>query len=504
MTTRPAGPLAAPGVLPVRRRARRTAPAAVALTAAVLSSALLGAGPTPARTGDVLAGPDLTSAAPAAVTSDATDGRSAATSASAATPDRPLPRTPGATARPPAPAPAADPAPVAGPAPAPADAAVDVPADAPADAPTARTDPAAEVPDPAAAPGSPPAPPAVGPETSPAPPQAPELPQAPVAAPGPPAAPVTPADPAAWPEPVETDPVLAAATAEDFLRPAAPVAGARTSLPLPRASWTAPVLTDPYVWRPSATDRVLKNVGDRDVLVVWPETPLDVNGGFQINGGGDIVSIGGVIQPSRRYFEPMTPAPNNNRCLYIGGSTEQKAPRTIHIEGLHCAGPNVWEGINIDSKGERGSLTVQMRDVRIDRVNVDLPGGVGNHYGGDALQTWNGPHRLLLDGFTAKDLHYQGLFLQPYAFGSGALGQWELRNVQLQAAGTGSAYLLWLADSSSTPLSYGVEGMFVQPSPGDTRKYTIWHSTTDFTQAVIGAPAEDLVGYEDVGVYAGR
>ena len=42
----------------------------------------------------------------------------------------------------------------------------------------------------------------------------------------------------------------------------------------------------------------------------------------------------------------------------------------------------------------------------------------------------------------------------------------------------------------------------MQPSPGDTRSTTIWHSTTDFTQAVIGAPAEDIVGYADVGAFA--
>ncbi len=286
--------------------------------------------------------------------------------------------------------------------------------------------------------------------------------------------------------------------------PTPTLAGARTTLPLPRSSWGRPTLVDPIVWRPSVTDTTLRNAGDRDVLVVWPDTPLDVEGGFQINGGRNIVSVGGTIKPSRRYFAPGETTPNDNRCLYIGGSSVAKAPRTIHIEGLHCAGAYVWEGINIDSKAERGTLTVQMRDVRVDEVQVDLPGGLGNHYGGDALQTWNGPHRLLIDGFTAKNLHYQGFFLQPFSFGSGALGRWDFRNLQLEGSATGSSYLVWLSNSSTAPLSYGVEGVYVAPSPGDTRTTTVWHSTTDFTQAVLGAPAEDIVGFSDVGAFASR
>jgi hypothetical protein len=135
-------------------------------------------------------------------------------------------------------------------------------------------------------------------------------------------------------------------------------------------------------------------------------------------------------------------------------------------------------------------------------VNVDLPGGLGNHYGGDALQTWNGPHQLRIDGFTARNLRYQGMFLQPFSYGSGALGRWDLRNIQLEGSAAGSAYLVWLSNSSTTPLSYGVEGMYVQPSPGDTRATTIWHSTTDFTTATIGAPTEDIVGYDVVGPFA--
>ncbi len=285
--------------------------------------------------------------------------------------------------------------------------------------------------------------------------------------------------------------------------PVPSLAGARTTLPQPRASWERPTLVDPVVWRPSATDRVLRDVGNRDVLVLWPDAPLDAEGGFQINGGRNVVSIGGTIQPSRRYFALGESTSNDNRCLLIGGATTARAPRTVHVEGLHCAGSYVWEGINIDSRAERGTLTVQLRDVRVDQVNVDLPGGIGAHYGGDALQTWNGPHRLLVDGLTAKQLHYQGLFLQPFAFGSGALGAWELRNVQLEGAASGSGYLLWLSNSSTTPLSYTVAGTYVQPSPGDTRGTTIWRASTDFTAAVLGAPSEDVVGYGDVGPFAG-
>ncbi|WP_380165775.1 malectin domain-containing carbohydrate-binding protein [Jannaschia sp. R86511] len=243
--------------------------------------------------------------------------------------------------------------------------------------------------------------------------------------------------------------------------------------PTPNASWNAPTLVDPLVWTPSPTNRLLRAPADRDVLIRWPDTDLDIVGGIEINGGRNIVSTGGTIRFTRRHFPAGADQANNNRCLHITGNSTAQRPRTIHVEGLHCAGTFVWEGINIDSKAEKGTLTVQLRDILIDGVNVELPGGTGKHYGGDALQAWNGPHRLRIDGFTAHNLRYQGLFLQPHQFGTGTLGQWQLDNIHLTGHRDGHAYLLWLAGTrASIPIS--TQNLRVTTSPTRTPAQSVW------------------------------
>ncbi|MFC6852060.1 malectin domain-containing carbohydrate-binding protein [Aquipuribacter hungaricus] len=258
----------------------------------------------------------------------------------------------------------------------------------------------------------------------------------------------------------------------------------------PEPTWGAPALVDPLVWVPSPTSRVLKAPADRDVLVRWPAGELDGAGGYQINGGRNVVSIGGTINYSTRHVLGVGGEADRNRCLYIHGNTTAQAPRTVHVEGLRCAGPNIWEGINIDSKAERGTLTVQVRDIVMDEVQ-GLPGTDGSgHIGGDALQAWNGPHRLRIDGFDARNLHYQGLVLQPYSHGTGALGQWELRDVYLEGDFDGSAYLMWLSGArtgaGSVPIT--VHDVWVTPSPGKTATRTLWERATDWPDVTVLPP----------------
>ncbi|WP_432486216.1 malectin domain-containing carbohydrate-binding protein [Kineococcus esterisolvens] len=264
-----------------------------------------------------------------------------------------------------------------------------------------------------------------------------------------------------------------------------------------RASWKAPTLQNPLVWVPSASQRYFKAPADRDVLIQWPSTALDVQGGFELTGGRNVVSIGGTVKFSKRYFPSMVDQPNNNRCLKINGNDKLGAPRTVHVEDFHCAGSHIWEGINVDSKAERAVLTVQFRDIRVDGVHVEYPGSTGKHIGGDALQVWNGPHRLFIDGFTAKNLEYQGFFLQPYQFGTGKLGTWDIRNVNLEGAASRSAYILWLAGtrnaSDSNGVQINVKNVYVQPGGGRTRASSLWEADKDWYDVTIGKPARDFV-----------
>ncbi|WP_432497360.1 hypothetical protein [Kineococcus auxinigenes] len=288
--------------------------------------------------------------------------------------------------------------------------------------------------------------------------------------------------PAAADDVVEAEPAVVEETA-----------GGATSGDEERELLQAPALAaDALVWRPSATDRTFSAPSDRDVRIEWPSTPIDVEGGVQLNGGRNVVSIGGTVKPSRRYFPAGQDTPNDNRCLYITGNSRSSGPRTVHVEGLHCAGEHVWEGINIDARGERKSLTVQLRNILVDGVNVEYPGGTGKHIGGDALQVWNGPHKLRIDGFTAKNLEYQGFFLQPYSSGSGSLGQWDIRNVNLVGAQSGSAFLLWVSPLSRIDVTW--RNVYVQGGGDRSRSRTIWQSGSySSSEVVSGLAPRDFV-----------
>jgi hypothetical protein len=264
--------------------------------------------------------------------------------------------------------------------------------------------------------------------------------------------------------------------------------------PSPPASgsptWTAPTLVDPLVWVPSPTDRIFRAPADRDVLVRWPSGDLGGAGGYQIRGGRNVVSIGGTIRYTSRHAKGPEGEADRNRCLYIRGNETAQAPRTVHVEGLRCAGPHIWEGINIDAKAERSTLTVQLRDIVMDEVQ-GVAGTDGKHVGGDALHTWNGPHQLRVDGFDARNLHYQGMVLQPYTYGSGALGAWQLHDVYLEGDDRGSAYLMWLSGSrggGTTPVLLDVSEVWVQPAPGKSADRTLWDRANDWYDVKIGAP----------------
>jgi len=289
---------------------------------------------------------------------------------------------------------------------------------------------------------------------------------------------VTPVTTGASPGPTPTAPAPSPSPAPSTPAPGSP-------------AWGAPALVDPLVWVPSPSHRVLKAPADRDVLIRWPATALDGTGGYQVNGGRNVVSLGGTVRFSGRHALGAGGEANRNRCLYIHGNTTPQAPRTVHVEGLRCAGPHIWEGINIDAKAERGTLTVQLRDIVVEEVQ-GLPGTGGSHVGGDALQTWNGPHRLRVDGFDARNLHYQGIVLQPYSHGSGALGRWQLHDVYLEGDDDGCAYLMWLSgdrSGSGSVVPLTVTDVRVRPAPGKSAARTLWQLAEDWYDVeVLPAP----------------
>ncbi len=233
-------------------------------------------------------------------------------------------------------------------------------------------------------------------------------------------------------DPVDPDPVTPAPTGALRYRP--PVLVNPTTITLTNASRKATM--DPT----------------KDYIVRLGEV-IDTPSGIELNGGRNVVLIGGTIRFSRDYSGGVvTELGKKNRAVFIKGLSTQTAPRTVHIEGLHIAGDFTWEGINVDSQSEP-NLTVTLQNIRVDRINVYLPGTTGSHEGGDVFQCWNGPTELRIDRLTGADCRYQGLFIQSNAFGTGVERPYTISRVNLSGRQPSSAYLLWHASPSSIPLN---------------------------------------------------
>jgi hypothetical protein len=267
-------------------------------------------------------------------------------------------------------------------------------------------------------------------------------------------------------------------------------------------SWAPPALSNPMIWTPTANSRKLVAPINQDVRIVMPSTPIDWANGIEINGGRNITLIGGAFNYSQDYATSSTDEGVSNRMIYIKGNNTQTSARTVHIEGVHGIGENIFEGINVDSQSEPG-LTVQIQNLRIDHIRW-LHGGVGvcpssaTHCGGDALQPWNGPTTLRLDHFTVAQADYQGIFLQSDKFGSSPLGPLEFRNVNIRGMGSatdkGTTYLI-AGDPNNVKT---ISNLWITPSPYQGTK-PFYETTIWKPYVTVGDPG-DFVKASTVGV----
>lgn len=228
----------------------------------------------------------------------------------------------------------------------------------------------------------------------------------------------------------------------------APNARAATAL----GSWSIPTLVDPTVIHITTADQHLELDRTKDYVILPPSTPLTNPGGVSINGGHNVVWIGGEIQLPGTV--PSTQK-NGGRGLYLLNQTG-----TIHIEGLRIDGDGLHEGIDIGAP----KATVQLRNLRIGPVH-ESP-GLATHP--DVIQAWGGPQVLRIDGLTAST-DYQGIFLQPEAYGKVDVLRVELHDIDITGTAS-SAYLLWAA----TPVPLRARDVFLKGAPGRPAKQLLW------------------------------
>jgi hypothetical protein len=227
-----------------------------------------------------------------------------------------------------------------------------------------------------------------------------------------------------------------------------------TQLPAPTAppssAWDRPALVDPTTIVVDAAHNNLVLDQSKDyVLRLTPGTD-SMRIGLTVWGGRNVVIDGGHL----------------NITGHSGGMELKNQAGTIWIHDLHISGGSgLMEGIDLQEP-VRGA-TVVLRDVLIDKVHGSY---TTNH--ADLIQTWAGPSRLLIDGFTGTT-GYQGFFLLPNQLYNGPSPKiFDLRNVEIDDSRGG--YALWLSDQHG-PFPLHTQNVVVKANPVRTwRGWWLW------------------------------
>lgn len=242
--------------------------------------------------------------------------------------------------------------------------------------------------------------------------------------------------------------------------------------PGPKLAWSPPELQDPETVQASPESRSLRLQPGRDYVVELPAQPLGGPGGLQIEGGRNVVLMGGTVDVTLDGAEPTIPA---RRGLLLKDQTG-----TVHVEGLLIRGRDLSEGIQLD---QRRGATVQLQNIRVEGVHaIDQKRFSDNHP--DVLQTYAGPAELRVDRLTGST-DYQGLFLNPREFSDRLPRRFDLRHVQI-GGGPTSQYLLWQAEKF--PLK--VADVWVRPARGRPTAQVLWPSPREWRGVKRGLPPD--------------
>jgi hypothetical protein len=276
-------------------------------------------------------------------------------------------------------------------------------------------------------------------------------------------------------------------------------------------SWPPPDLVKPTVVTVSASNRVLRLDPTRDYEIRLPATPLSVQGGLVIDGGRNVVMIGGEIAI------PKTTSMNwkDRRGLYVIGQTG-----TLHIEGVRFTG-DLSEGIDIQSP----AAEIQLQNLAFEPVRArDEVRFTDTHP--DLIQSWAGPIALRIDGLSGAT-DYQGFFLDPNQFFMQTSPKSMIfRRIDIRHTTGGRGYLLWLGRRCSSAAlcqalqapSVEIEDVWTAPSPGlpnlpfwqdphtwnelsDPQPRTLAAAQTVWAPVSLGTPpGGSFVGTSDAGV----
>ena len=218
----------------------------------------------------------------------------------------------------------------------------------------------------------------------------------------------------------------------------------------PLLAWAPPQLTHPQtiaVQTGQDPDHLVLST-TQDYVLKLPAS--GIHGTLEIDGGHNVVLIGGSITVPSTANQTDNGADNTDTAIYVRGSTG-----TVHIEGV---------AINADPNVMFDAVDVNAPQATVDVENVRVQGVYGSYTmeHADVIQTWGGAKALRVDHLTA-DGDYQGLTIAPDL---GTVGSADIRNVDLTLdpvpsalAGVtvGGGYLIWLTNGSTcnaTPTTF--------------------------------------------------
>ena len=181
-----------------------------------------------------------------------------------------------------------------------------------------------------------------------------------------------------------------------------------TPTPTPTATGTIgglryapPTLTNPVTIQIAASGGTYSAPATTDCIFVAPQV---ITGNVTLNGCDDRVFIGGIFAGRTSVPSGSYDTPNRGIRLY---DTSSSQTGTDYLEGLWFKpGTYLSDAIQGAYRSTR-NRTLIVQNVRVDSTTYGSKATVH----ADRLQLWGGPQNFHVNGLTATDARYQGIFM---------------------------------------------------------------------------------------------